>query len=138
MKNLVVYYTKSGNTEKLATAIGEELSCTVQTIAEPIANKVDILFLGASVYKFGIDKKVIAYINDLDAQKIGSVVIFATSGKLENVAYSKMAELIAAKGIKVEAENFYCKGKFLSMNKNHPDEEDLKAVRDFAKAMIIK
>ena len=57
---------------------------------------------------------------------------------LEDVANRKIAELITAKGIKVVEEYFYCKGKFLAMNKTHPDETDIKAVCDFAKSVILK
>ncbi len=49
----IVYYSKTGNTKKLALAIGEELSCFVNTVHEQIDDKIDILFIGASVYKCG-------------------------------------------------------------------------------------
>lgn len=109
--------------------------CESDTIEKTINEFTDILFLGASIYKFGIDKSVVEYINNLDSSKIGCVAIFATSGKVKT-AYEKLSKLLEAKGIKVCENNFYCKGKFLRMNKNHPDDEDIEAVKMFAKEII--
>lgn len=131
----VVYYTKSGNTEKLAKGIGEELACPVGSTDTQITEKIDVLFLGASLYKFGMDKNVTNFINGLDATKVGKVAIFTTSCGMET-GYGILKKAVERKGISVCDENFYCRGKFLAMNKNRPNEDDVLAVRSFAKAII--
>ena len=44
MKVAVRYYTRSGNTEKLAKAIGDALSVQAENINVPLEEKADILF----------------------------------------------------------------------------------------------
>jgi len=39
------------------------------------------------------------------------------------------------KRIPVAKENFYCKGQFKIMHRGKPDATDLKAVREYAKAV---
>lgn len=131
----VVYYTQSGNTEKLAKALGEELSCPVGDITTAVTEKVDVLFLGASLYKFGIDKKVLAFIKTLDPNSVGTVAIFATSCGMET-AYGILKKALVKQGIAVSTEQFYCRGKFLGANKTRPDENDLANVRAFGKSLM--
>jgi len=45
MQYQVRYYTRSGNTEKLAKAIAESIGCTAAKVDTPLAEKTDILFL---------------------------------------------------------------------------------------------
>lgn len=132
MKAKVVYYTKSGNTEKIAKAIAQELDCEITTMDETPTTAVDILFLGASVYKFGIDKKVLNFIANLDNTKIGTVVIFSTSA-MSDSGYPQLVKKIAAKGIKVSEHHYYCRGQFMFANKNKPDLDDINSAKKFAK-----
>ncbi len=131
MSSKVVYYTQSGNTEKIANAIAAELSCEATTIDTPLSEAVDNLFIGASVYKFGVDKNVIAYVEKLDSTKVGQAIIFSTSSMSDSV-YPKLSKLLTAKGIKVCEKRFHCKGEFMIMNKNRPNAEDLTDAKNFA------
>ena len=58
MKIAIRYYTKTGNTKKLAEAIGNEINVEAKTVDEPLTEDVDILFLGSAVYAAGIDQKI--------------------------------------------------------------------------------
>lgn len=133
-KSQVIYYTQSGNTEKLAKAIGEVLSCPVGNTDTKIEEKVELLFLGSSLYKFGIDKNMVKFIQGLDPEKVEKVAIFATSCGMET-AYGLMKKLLEKQGLTVVEENFYCRGKFLAMNKGRPNEEDVKQIQNFAKKL---
>ena len=44
MSFAVRYYTKTGNTKRLADAIAKELGVEALPISEPVTEKVDILF----------------------------------------------------------------------------------------------
>ena len=127
----VRYFTKTGNTEKLAAEIARATGNKALTIDQPVTEKVDILFLGVSVYWGGIDGKVKEFIRTLDAKQIGSVAVFSTSALAER-AYPDLKKLLEAQGIKIPKENFYCRGQFKVMHRNKPDAADLKAVREFA------
>ena len=47
-----------------------------------------------------------------------------------------MADLLTRKGATILG-NFHCRGKFLLMNRGHPDKEDLDNAKKFAREMLI-
>jgi hypothetical protein len=79
MKIAIRYYTKTGNTKKLAEAIGSAINVEAKTVDEPLTEDIDILFLGSAVYAAGIDQKIKDFV---DSQlKIGDASVSAiTSG----------------------------------------------------------
>lgn len=50
MKNAIRYYAETGNTKKLAEAIGEAVGICPETVEVSVIEDVDVLFLGSSVY----------------------------------------------------------------------------------------
>ena len=74
MKIAVRYYTKTGNTKRLAEAIGQAVGAEALPITEPVAEPVDILFLGNSYYAFNIDPEVRDFVRGLDKNKVGKIV----------------------------------------------------------------
>ncbi|MCR3758117.1 flavodoxin family protein [Clostridium felsineum] len=135
IKMEVRYYTQSGNTKKIADTIAEALDLKAFSIKTPINKKVDLLFLGASVYWGGINKNMKEFIDNMSAENIGRVAIFSTSAMKEN-AYTEIKKRIEKRGIKVEERDYYCKGSFKIFNKNKPDIEDLQRAANFAKSFL--
>ena len=74
MTYAVRFYTKTGNTKRLAEAIAGELGVEALPISEPVTEKVDFLFLGNSYYAFDIDTEVKQFIASLDKEKIGKII----------------------------------------------------------------
>ncbi|MCH5203942.1 MAG: flavodoxin [Oscillospiraceae bacterium] len=134
MKIAVRYYSKGGNTKKLAEAIGEAVGEKAQTTDVKLKEDVDILFLGSSVYAAGIDKSVKEFIKGIDV-KVGKVVNFSTAAILKST-YKQVSKLLLEKGIAIDEREFACRGSFAMMHKGKPDAEDCKAAADFAKKMI--
>ena len=66
MTYAVRYYTKTGNTKRLAEAIAKELEVEALPISEPVTEPVDALFLGNSYYAFTIDPEVRTFVSSLD------------------------------------------------------------------------
>lgn len=129
----VLYFSKGGNTMKMAEAIASELSVTTEAIppAYPLDN-VKLLFLGASIHGKKIDEKMIDYIKTLDNKKVKNAALFSASGdNLDGI--NAMKELLTSKGIHVMDESFCCEGKHALFQHAHPDDNDLKNVRAFAK-----
>jgi flavodoxin len=135
-KIAVRYYSKSGNTKKLAERIAAVAGCNAETTDIELREKVDILFLGASVYWAGIDKNVKDYIERLDKNMVGKVVIFSTSALAER-AVPSIKKQLAAKKIKVVADDFYCRGQFASLHRGKPDDKDLTAAEEFTRKIIV-
>ena len=134
MKVEVRYYTRSGNTKKLAEAIAEAVGVEARTVDEPLQEDVDILFLGSSVYAYGVDDNIKKFISNIDV-RIGKVVNFSTAALIKST-YKQVGKLLAKKGIAQAEEEFYCKGSFGAMHKGKPDEKDCKAAAAFAKKII--
>lgn len=134
MKIAIRYYTRGGNTKKLADAISQAVGVEAKTTAEPLTEDVDILFLGSSVYAYGVDDEVKKFIDGINV-KIGKVVGFSTAALIKST-HKQVAKLLAARQIPFAEEEFACKGSFAVMHKGKPDAEDCKAAAAFAKKML--
>ena len=136
MKTAVSYYTKGGNTKKLAEAISEAVGVKAETTAVPLDEDVDILFLGSSVYALGVDDEVKQFIDGISV-KVGKVVNFSTAAIVKST-YKQVEKLLAKKNIPLEKEEFACKGAFSVMHKGKPDPDDCRAATEFAKKIISR
>ncbi len=135
MKIAVRYYTKTGNTKRLAEAIAKEVGVEALPISTPIAEPVDILFLGNSYYAFSIDPEVREFVKKLDKAKVGRIVNFGSAAML-NSTFKKVKAEADKVGIPMDEHEFHCKGEFKGIHKGKPDELDLKAAAEFARKII--
>ena len=134
MKIAIRYYTRGGNTKKLADAISKAVGVDAETTSVPLTEDVDILFLGSSVYAYGIDDEVKNFIRNIDV-KVGKVVNFSTAALIKST-YKQVSKILAEKDIPMAGEEFYCRGSFAVMHKGRPNADDCKAAADFAKKII--
>ncbi len=132
MTYAVRYYTKTGNTKRLAEAIAKELGVEALPISEPVSEAVDYLFLGNSYYAFSIDPEVKAFVASLDKNKVGKIVNFGSAAML-NSTYKKVKAVADKAGIAMDEKEFHCKGEFKGIHKGKPDADDLAAAAQFAK-----
>lgn len=135
MKIAVRYYTKTGNTKKLAEAVAKAAGTEALPISSPITEPVDVLFLGNSYYAFSIDPEVRKFIQGLDQAKVGKIVNFGSAAML-NSTFKKVKAEADKIGIPMDEREFHCKGEFKGMHKGRPNAEDLKAAAEFAAAII--
>ena len=105
-----------------------------KSIAQPLTEDVDILFLGSSVYAYGVDDEVKKFIEGINV-KVGKVVGFSTAALIKST-YKQVSKLLAAKQIPFAKEEFACKGSFAMLHKGKPDAEDCKAAAAFAKKIL--
>ena len=94
MKIAIRYYTKTGNTKKLAEAISQVVNVEAKTVDEPLSEDVDILFLGSAVYAAGIDGEVKEFIKNIDVN-VGEVVNFSSAALIEST-YSQVKKEVEA------------------------------------------
>ncbi len=134
MKYAVRYYTKSGNTKRLADAIAGELGVEASSIDIPVDEKVDVLFLGNSYYAFNIDPNVKNFIRSLDKDKVPRIVNFGSAALL-NSTFKKVKAEAEKVGIMMVEKEFHCKGEFNGLHKGRPNENDLKAAVEFTRAL---
>ncbi|WP_458456705.1 flavodoxin family protein [Methanobrevibacter sp.] len=134
MKIAIRYYTKTGNTKKLAEAISQAVNVEAKTVDEPLTEDVDILFLGSAIYGAGIDGKIKDFIKNIDVN-VGEVVNFSSAALLEST-YGQVKKEVEAKGIKMSEKEFHCRGAFKFVHRGRPNEKDLKDAQEFAKGII--
>ena len=132
MKVAVRYYTKTGNTKRLAEAVAEAVGVEALPISTPVTEAVDVLFLGNSYYAFSIDPEVRKFVASLDKELVGRIVNFGSAAML-NSTYKKVKAEADKAGIPMDELEFHCRGEFKGIHKGKPDGTDLKAAAEFAR-----
>ena len=135
MRIAVRYYTKTGNTKRLAEAVAKAVGAEAHPISVPVTEQADILFLGNSYYAFTIDPEVRDFIRSLDKSKVGRIVNFGSAAML-NSTYKKVKAEADKVGIPMDEREFHCKGEFKGIHKGRPNGEDLKAAAEFAAKIV--
>lgn len=130
MKAAVRFYSRSGHTKMLADALAEAVgvkAVSVDSPEAPLGEKADVLFIGGALYAYGIDRHLKKYLSSLDASKVGRAVVFS-SASLSRHALDLIRKALEEKGIPVEDEMFFVKGK--------PDTSDLADAKKFAAEIL--
>jgi flavodoxin len=135
MKTEVRYFTRTGNTKKLADAIGAAVNAPAKSIEAAVSEPIDLLFLGGSVYAAGIDKALKAFIETLKPEQVKKAAVFSTAAILPS-AYPEIKKCLEARGILVSEKEFHCRGKFTLMHRGRPNRADLDAAAAYAKELI--
>ena len=113
MSIAVRYYSRSGNTQKVAEYIAEAAgveAVSVDAKDAALSEKVDILFIGGALYAYGIDDNLKQYLKGLSSDKVGKAVVFSTSW-LSKHALDLIKNGLTEKGIPVDSETLYFKSK---------------------------
>jgi flavodoxin len=134
MKVEVRYFTRSGNTRKLALAIAEAAGVKAQDVSAPLTEETEILFLGSSVYAAGVDDAVKRFIAE-NKDKIGRIYNFSTAALLSST-YKQIQKIASEHRVAVADEEFHCRGSFAMMHRGRPNAEDLKSAAEFARKII--
>lgn len=130
----VRYFSKGGNTKKLADAIAEALNTKAKPVADPMAERADVVFMCASVYGGLPDKSVTAFIKE-NAKKIGKIVVVSTSATGRST-HGRISATAQDAGIPVSANYFHCPGAWTLFHKGRPNADDCRRAVEFAKAQI--
>ena len=130
----VRYFSRGGNTKKLAQAVADAVGVIPMDLSAPLLEKVDILFLGSSVYAAGVDPKVKDFLED-NAIHIGKLVNFS-SAALVSGTYGQISKIAEQNDIPLAKEEFPCRGSFAFLHKGRPNEQDLQAAADFARRVV--
>ena len=133
--NKVIYYSRGGNTEKLATAIAKGANTQSTSLAEILGDfNADILFVGASIYAGKINSDLRAFLKNLKNEQVKAVVVFGTAAG-KNTPLKEITNILKPNNIVISGREFKCPGSFLFVNRNRPNDSDLKNAEDFAKEM---
>lgn len=131
MNYQVIYFSKKGNTKKIAEAIASELNVSAEDVNGAKLNENCFVLLGSGCYGGKPAKAMITFIEDNDF-KSRNIALFGTSGAGKGVELIEMEKILNNKDACIK-EKFFCKGKFLFANRGRPNNEDLEKAKEFAK-----
>lgn len=132
----VVYYSKKGNTQKVAEAIAEVCGVEAFDIEEPhTIGETDLLFIGMGIYAGKPDQLLLDYLDNLPVNTIRGAALFSTSARGKD-STELVVHLLKHKGITIYPKRLTIKGQFLFFNRGRPNEKDLKKAKNFAKEVL--
>ena len=152
-KPIVLYSSKSGNTEKIAREIASELNCRCEKISENSDSTnidlgdFDLVFLGTGNYGAKPNADLLNYLNEMNLNNNLNFALFMTwfgRGTTDKAVYNKVKAAVEAKGQRL-LENYYsCLYERRSIiarvifpdARGHPTAEDLSNVRKWARELI--
>jgi flavodoxin I len=134
MESIVVYFSRGGKTRKVAEAVAQELGCKSVDINKetPDLSGVDMLLVGSGNYVGKTDKKLLTFLDNLQPSSDKNAAVFATAGGPDPKVISVLQGALEVKGYKV-VSSFKCRGRFLFSNRGHPNGDDLKNAKAFAR-----
>jgi flavodoxin len=128
----VVYFSRSGNTKKVAEAVAGELGAAAQDIktAGRVADDAFII-LGSGCYGAVLVKDIAEFL-ERNGKPGRRIALFTTSAFGLGKEMDLMVSQIRAKGVEI-AYSFNCFGQFLAVKRGHPDKDELEKAREFAR-----
>ncbi len=134
MKIEVRYYSKTGNSKKLANAIAEELKIEALDVNNNLSEDADILFICNSIYWAGIDGSVKKFVKE-NADKIKLLVNVSTAA-IKKSSYAQMKKLAKDNNINLSDREFHAPGSFMGLHKGRPNDEDINKLKEFVKEIV--
>ena len=141
---VVIYSTKSGNTEKVALEITEELKCKVIKISgESDFSKIsfkdfDLVFIGTWVRGGEPCPDMRSFLKQLNLEdsnrQFALFMTWAGGGKSDVLTFNRVKQLLEAKNQRLLDDYYKCLGKtFGFARRGHPDTQDLAEARNWAR-----
>jgi flavodoxin I len=119
MEFQVIYFSRKGNTKKVADAIASELGVRAEDVEYAKLVENAFIFLGSGCYGGKPGKNMTEFIenNNFNSR---NVALFGTSGGGEGVEVKEMENLLIFKKALIQ-DKFFCKGKFLMFSRGRPN-----------------
>jgi flavodoxin len=143
MNVLIIYKSYHRmNTEKVAKAMAEAMNATLKAVDEARPEDLsgyDLIGIGSGIYAGKYHKSLYRLLEKIPRLE-KDVFLLSTAGGPDEKYEKPMREFLTGKGARIIGE-FRCPGAagflgFTWANKGHPDEQDLKRARAFAKGLL--
>lgn len=148
MNSIILYSSKTGNTEKIANYMAKELNINCinlkqkQDLNDLNLNNYDLIFIGSGVYGGRLHKDIINFLNSLNLnskKKFAFFISWFGRGKSDKRAVEKCTKILTSKNQVVHRDYYKCFGQgFKFFRKNHPNDDDLRLAIKWAKKVMIK
>ncbi len=150
MKSIIIYYSQTGNTEKIAEAIHEGIistgsSCDIANIKEigpQDVLKYDLIGLGTPVWMGGFTPNVRIFVENLPEQRGNHIFSFCTHGVMPELYFPSVIRKLKMKNfVVIGMKDWFGSVHFQIAPKpyftdGHPDAIDLKEAEDFGRIML--
>jgi flavodoxin/ferredoxin len=150
MNSIIIYYSQSGNTRKIAKAIQKGAAqqagqCDITQIKdmEPSdLNQYDLIGLGSPVWNGGFTPNVRTFVENIPQQDGRHIFSFNTHGVMPELYFPSVVRKLKAKGFTVIGmRDWYGSVHFQIAPKpyftdGHPDEIDLREAEEFGREMV--
>ena len=134
MKAEVRYFSKGGNTRRLAEAVAKALDVEALTVDQPMTGRADVVFLCASVYGGFPDKSVTTFVKQ-NARDIGRLVVLSTSASGKST-HGRLKATAEDMGVSVCEAYFHCPGAWTLFHRGRPNADDCRRAAEFALAQL--
>ena len=145
MKPIILYASKGGNTGKIADEIAQELNCksvrVTQSGLESSADldNYDLIFVGTGIHYGNPNEDLVDYLKTITLKTPKVFALFVTwggAGKTNQDVIAKLKTILETKGQRVIVDCFACYGGWNFLRRGHPNHEDAKAARNWAKKTV--
>ena len=137
MNIALVYFSRGGNTRKIAGAIAEELKINPVDVKKetPDVSSADLLIVGSGTYGSKPGKEMVSFLENLQRVKDKRAACFSSCAGDASKTLAEMKDILAGKGYTI-VDCFSCFGKFAGLSKRgHPSVEELNQAREFARKL---
>jgi len=129
------------NTEKVAVAMGAELSAEVKKLSDVQPSdleRFDLVGFGSGIKGFDVHPELFGLVDGIAKRHGQKAFVFTTCASNKDWT-AKFRSLLAGKGYSVAGE-FHCPGLWtpliFRLRNGHPNEADIKSARAFAKSLV--
>jgi flavodoxin len=135
----LIYFSRGGNTRKIAEAMAEELGITAMDVTkeQPDVSDVDLLVVGSGTYGSKPGKELVAYLENLKPVEGKKAACFSSCASGDaSKTLNAMKDILHGKGYS-NVDCFSCLGKWLMglSRRGHPSDEEIAQAREFAKKL---
>ena len=114
----------------MANIVAQVTGGVPETVAVPLSEPVDTLYLGSGVMLGKISGDMVKFIKTLSSDMVRRVVCFGSCAIIKSPV-PQMRQLLEAQGISVDERSFTCRGSMGPLHAGHPNEQDLENLRQF-------
>jgi len=146
MKSLVIYFSLTGNTKKIAHAIHNGINqhierCDITTFEKADVSRLDdydLIVFGSPVWG-GVPPNVMRFIDTMPSLKRRHFVVFSTHGASPERFFPQIFEVLKKKGLTYIGSNDWYGSVFRPaaptpyLTDGHPDEIDLEEAEEFGR-----
>ena len=147
MNPVVIYSTKSGNTEKVALEITQELNCNAIKISKETdfstisIKDFDLVILGTWIRGGEPSPDMISFLKQLSLEdcnkQFALFMTWAGGGKSDVLAFNRVKQFLEVKNQRLLDDCFMCLGKTFGIaRRGHPNAQDLANARKWAKTLL--